>query len=56
MGSAWHEVTVFDRVGLMHEVEGPALVQEAYTTVWIAPGWRCGPGAQGDLVARRVAA
>ncbi len=56
VGSAWHEVTVFDRVGLMHEVEGPALVQEAYTTVWIAPGWRCGPGAQGDLVARRVAA
>lgn len=52
---AWTEVDVFDRPSLVDEIAGPALVQEAYTTIYIAPGWRCAPGPGGDLVAIRSA-
>ena len=52
---AWTEVDVFDRPSLVDEIAGPALVQEAYTTIYIAPGWRCAPGPGGDLVATRSA-
>jgi N-methylhydantoinase A len=51
--SGWAEVEVFDRSSLGGAINGPALIQEAYTTVYIAPGWRCAPGAQGDLIAAR---
>ncbi|MGI4951069.1 MAG: hydantoinase/oxoprolinase family protein, partial [Janthinobacterium lividum] len=49
----WAEVEVFDRSSLGGAINGPALIQEAYTTVYIAPGWRCAPGSQGDLIAAR---
>ncbi len=51
--SGWAEVEVFDRSTLGAAINGPALIQEAYTTVYIAPGWRCAPGPQGDLIAAR---
>ena len=51
--SGWAEVEVFDRSSLGGAINGPALIQEAYTTVYIAPGWRCAPGPQGDLIAAR---
>ena len=37
-------------------IAGPALIEEAYTTVFIAPGWSCAPGPGNDLVARRLQA
>ena len=52
---AWTEVDVFDRPSLVDGIAGPALVQEAYTTIYIAPGWRCAPKPGGDLVATRSA-
>ncbi len=51
--SGWAEVEVFDRSSLGSAINGPALIQEAYTTVYIAPGWHCAPGPQGDLIAAR---
>ncbi len=51
--SGWAEIEVFDRSSLGSAIDGPALIQEAYTTVYIAPGWRCAPGPQGDLIAAR---
>jgi N-methylhydantoinase A len=37
-------------------IRGPALVEEEYTTVFVADGWTCGPGEGGDLIARREGA
>lgn len=51
--SGWAEIEVFDRSSLGGAINGPALIQEAYTTVYIAPGWCCAPGPQGDLIAAR---
>ena len=51
--SGWTEVDVHDRPSLVGEVAGPTLIQEAYTTVYIAPGWRCLCGPHGDLIATR---
>lgn len=51
----WEDVQVFERGGLGQGIVGPALIQEAYTTIYIARGWRCGPGEFGDLVAQVAA-
>ncbi len=60
-GGAWQEVPVHRRAHVQAAIPGPALIEEAYTTVFVAAGWRCGPSADGgpgadcDRVAERVA-
>ena len=54
VGGAWEELPVYARGGLPGAVVGPALVQEDYTTIFIAPGWDCRAGDAGDLIARRL--
>ncbi|GAC1338893.1 MAG: hydantoinase B/oxoprolinase family protein [Acetobacteraceae bacterium] len=56
LGGAWQDVAVRSRAAIEGEIEGPALIEEPYTTVFIAAGWSCGPGEGGDLIARRVRA
>ncbi len=56
VAGAWQEVPVYRRAHVRAPVDGPALIEEAYTTVFVAAGWRCGPGADGDLVAERMVA
>ncbi len=51
---AWRKVPVHRRDGVTAKLAGPALIEEAYTTVFVAEGWQCGPGQDGDLLARRV--
>jgi N-methylhydantoinase A len=48
----WREIDVHFRGELRAPIRGPALVEEEYTTVFVADGWTCGPGAGGDLIAR----
>ena len=55
IGQAWQEVDIYRRPFLTTAISGPALVEEDYTSVYIAPGWRCGPGVHGDLIARKEA-
>ncbi len=50
---AWHTVPVHRRAAITAPVAGPVLIEEPYTTVFVAAGWQCGPGQDGDLVARR---
>ena len=50
----WREVAVHRRDALAGSTEGPALIEEPYTTVFIGAGWRCAPVPGGDLVAERV--
>ncbi len=54
---AWQEAGVWDRDALAEgaAIDGPAVVEEAFATHWIASGWRASLGAGGALVARRVA-
>ncbi len=49
----WIEVDIYRRPSLTTAITGPALVEEDYTSVYVAPGWRCGPGEHGDLIARK---
>ena len=53
-GGAWADVPVLQRAGLTHDTPGPVIVEEDYTTVLVPPGWSCGPGADGTLVATRA--
>ncbi len=53
-GGAWHACPVYRRDALTGTVHGPALIEEAYTTVFVKEGWSCGPGPGGELVARRL--
>ena len=47
----WREIPVMRGGDLAAEIAGPAIVEEEYTTIFIAEGWRCGPGAGGALIA-----
>ncbi len=53
-GGAWREVPVHRRNEVAAEIAGPAIIEEDFTTVFVAAGWVCGPGGQGDLVACRL--
>ena len=53
LGGAWQDVPVLRRGGITGPVHGPALIEEAYTTVLLTQGWEMAPGPGGDLVARR---
>lgn len=53
-GGAWQEVPVHRREAVHGPIAGPALIEEAYTTVFVAAGWTCAPGDDGDLVARHA--
>ncbi len=55
LDGAWRDAAVHRRDGLGAEIEGPALIEEDYTTLFIGPSWRCGPGPHGVLIARRTA-
>ncbi len=49
----WHDVPVWRRaaIGQSLAVPGPAIVEEDYTTLFIAPGWMLRRGLHGHLVA-----
>jgi N-methylhydantoinase A/oxoprolinase/acetone carboxylase beta subunit len=52
----WREIAVWRRgaIGPGAEIAGPALIEEAYTTVLLADGWRCRRHEGGHLLAERV--
>jgi N-methylhydantoinase A len=54
--NAWTEMAIYRRTQLTETIQGPALIEEDYTTVYVAPGWNCGPGEHGDLLARKATA
>jgi N-methylhydantoinase A len=56
IAGAWTEIPVHDRHALNTVVTGPVLIQEAYTTLYIAPGWSCAAGPHGDVIATRTPA
>jgi N-methylhydantoinase A/oxoprolinase/acetone carboxylase beta subunit len=56
VGDDWADVPVWDRdaIGPEEVIEGPAVIEEAFATHWIAGGWTCVLGEAGALVAGRV--
>ncbi len=56
-GAAWRETPVYERTALASGamVDGPCVVEEAFTTLAIPNGWRARMTAAGDLVAERIA-
>jgi N-methylhydantoinase A/oxoprolinase/acetone carboxylase beta subunit len=54
---AWRDIPVWDReaLGAADTIEGPAIVEEAFATHWIARGWTARLGAAGTLIARKDA-
>ncbi|MCF3933251.1 hydantoinase/oxoprolinase family protein [Acuticoccus sp. M5D2P5] len=53
---AWQSVPVYRRGAVTAAIHGPALIEEEYTTSFIARHWECAPGPQGTLIARRIEA
>ena len=53
---AWRPVAIHRREGITSAIDGPALVEEEYTTNFIGSGWTCEPGPAGTLIARRTGA
>ncbi|MCW8084989.1 hydantoinase/oxoprolinase family protein [Sabulicella glaciei] len=55
-GGAWCEVPVHLRETLAQgvEVAGPAIIEEAFATHWIAPGWTATLDPEGAVIARRT--
>jgi N-methylhydantoinase A len=51
----WQEIAVWSREQIAHQcvVEGPAVIEEAYTTILIAEGWHCRREKLGHLIAQR---
>ncbi|WMS42226.1 hydantoinase/oxoprolinase family protein [Acuticoccus sp. MNP-M23] len=54
-GGAWRDVAIHRREHVAGAVEGPALIEEEYTTSFIGEGWSCEPGPAGTLIARKTA-
>jgi N-methylhydantoinase A/oxoprolinase/acetone carboxylase beta subunit len=56
LGGRWREVATWSRsaIGPDTRIDGPALIEEAYTTVLIADGWHCRRHASGHLLAERA--
>lgn len=50
----WHTVPVHRRTEITAPLHGPVLIEEPYTTVFVAAGWQCEPGPDGELLARRL--
>jgi N-methylhydantoinase A/oxoprolinase/acetone carboxylase beta subunit len=57
MEGAWEDVAVWNRsqIGAETALAGPAVIEEAYTTVLLAEGWTCRRDKSGHLVAERHA-
>jgi N-methylhydantoinase A/oxoprolinase/acetone carboxylase beta subunit len=56
MSGAWQETPVWSRgrIGAGTTLTGPAVIEEAYTTVLLAQGWTCRREASGHLIAERA--
>jgi N-methylhydantoinase A len=56
LGGRWREVPAWRRSAITPEMDivGPALIEEAYTTVLIADGWSCRRHRSGHLLAERT--
>ncbi|MCA0939589.1 hydantoinase/oxoprolinase family protein [Salipiger pacificus] len=55
-GTAWHETTIYDRLALPvgAEIEGPAILEQADTTVLLDPGLRGRVDAYGNTIITRT--
>ncbi len=55
-GTAWHETTIYDRLALPvgAEVEGPAILEQADTTVLLDPGLKGRVDAYGNTIITRT--
>ena len=53
VAGAWREITICRAGDLAGEIHGPAIIEDDYTTIFVAEGWRCAPGDRGTLVAIR---
>jgi N-methylhydantoinase A len=55
LNGGWREVPAWSRgeIAPDAEIEGPALIEEAYTTVLLTDGWRCRRHPSGHLLAER---
>ena len=53
---AWRDVPIWDREALTLEdrITGPAVIEEEFSTHWIAPGWTAALGPAGAVIARRA--
>jgi N-methylhydantoinase A len=51
----WQELATWrrDAIAASLEISGPAIVEEDYTAVYVAPGWSLTLGRDGHLVAAR---
>jgi len=43
-------VPVYEREGLEGEIEGPAIIEQNDTTIYLSPGWRLRPHQSGALM------
>lgn len=55
LGGGWRSAAVHRREALTAAVDGPALVEEEYTTCLVGEGWRCAPGPAGAMIVTRTA-
>ena len=54
-GGAWQEAAVWDREALSTEtITGPAIIEEAFATHYIATGWTATLGDAGAIIARKL--
>ncbi len=52
---AWHDAAISPRQAVGAGLHGPAIIEEAYTSTYIPPGWVAEAHATGAIIARRIA-
>ena len=54
----WQEIDVWrrDQLGSTANIQGPAIIEEDYTTIYLAPGWALVRGPGGHLIAHHTEA
>jgi N-methylhydantoinase A len=56
IGGAWQDIALWNRIqiGTDTALAGPAVIEEAYTTVLLAKAWTCRRDSSGHLIAERL--
>ena len=53
-GGGWRSVPTLPRAALTAAIDGPLIIEEAYSSIWIQPGWTARPLPGGDIIAERA--
>ncbi|MGB3620565.1 MAG: hypothetical protein WBA20_04395, partial [Ketobacter sp.] len=56
LGEGYQDTSIFEGAALQpgHEIQGPAIIEETFTTIVVYPGWNVMVDDSGDYEMRKI--